>query len=233
MRPAAEGRTAARVVVASGQRGAGNSTVAALLAFALAGPERRVLLLDGAGDGALSALLRAPFGAAAWPVGGGVTLGDPAADIGRTAWEVEVTDAGWEWDRVAAACAGGPELLLVVAAPERGALAGAYALVKGVSAAFPRLAVQVVLNRHRAGTRGGDEELRAAVHRFLGWRIGKPWTLPEDACLSAGIRGGMPLADAAEGSEVAAAVEVIAAAILDGGSGRQSGPALNDLQSRI
>jgi MinD-like ATPase involved in chromosome partitioning or flagellar assembly len=224
---------ARRVVVASGQRGAGSSTAAALLAFALAEGDRRILLLDGAGDGDLAELLRAPRGAAAWPVGGGVTLGDPRAEMSRAAWEMTVTDAGWEWDAVADACAGGADLLLAVAAPDRAALAGCYALVKGVAAAFPALPVQVVLNRHRAGSRGGDEELRGAVQRFLGWRMGQPWLLPEDACLAAGTRGGMPLADAVEGSEMAAAVDEIATMILDAGRGAPTRPLTNDTNARV
>lgn len=222
-----------RVVVASGQRGAGSSTTSALLSFALAGPERKVLLLDGAGDGALADLLRAPHGAAAWPVGGGVTLGDPRAEMGRAAWEMTVTDAGWAWDAVADACAEGADLLLAVAAPDRAALAGCYALMKAMAVAYPGVPVQAVLNRHRAGSRGGDEELRSAVQRFLGWRMGRPWLLPEDACLAAGTRGGMPLADAAEGSDVAAAVDEIAAMILDGGRGAPMRLVPNDTNARV
>ncbi|HEX6038393.1 hypothetical protein [Longimicrobium sp.] len=221
------------VVVASGQAGAGSSTVAALLAFALAGPERKVLLLDGAGDGALAELLRVPKGAAAWPVGGGVTLGDPRAEMSRAAWELTVTDAGWAWDAVADACAEGADLLLAVAAPDRAALAGCYAMMKAMAVAFPSVTVQAVLNRHRAGTRGGDDELRGAVQRFLGWRMGRPWLLPEDACLGAGTRGGMPLADAAEGSDVAAAVDEIATTILDGGRGAHAGRMPNDIHARV
>lgn len=232
MSPAA-GNRVRRIVVASGQAGAGSSTLAALLAGALAGPERRVLLLDGAGDGTLAELFRAPKGAAAWPVGGGVTLGDPRAELGRAAWERTVTDAGWAWEAVADACAGGADLLLAVAGPDRAALAGCYAMVKAMAVAFPAVPVQAVLNRHRAGTRAGDDELRGAVQRFLGWRMGRPWLLPEDACLAAGTRGGMPLADAAEGSEVAAAVDEIAAMILDGGRGAHAGRVPNDLNARV
>jgi len=215
-----------RIVVAAGQRGVGASTLAALLGGAFAGEGRRVLLVDSAADRGLSGILRLPGGAAGpAAVGEGIALVAGEQPEEPAGCEVVVTDAGWEWERISLACSAGAERLLAVAAPDRAALAAAYALVKAVGIAFPEVTVEVVLNRHREGTRSGDDELRQALERFLGRRIRRPWLVPEDACLEAGTQGGMLLADAVGGSEVAAATLDMAVRMLDSESGPSLAPA--------
>jgi hypothetical protein len=57
-------------------------------------------------------------------------------------------------------------------------------------------------------------QLAEGARRFLGRELPLAGALPDDACLEAALRAGMPLPDAAAGSPAAAAVEAMAARLL-------------------
>jgi hypothetical protein len=66
------------------------------------------------------------------------------------------------------------------------------------------------------------EYLQTASLTFLGRSFAHAWTVPDDACLRAGTRGGMLLEDAAAGSEVAEAAATMAVRILAETGSRRS-----------
>lgn len=198
------------VPATDGARGIGDLRDATTSADALLVPVGATLaLLPGGGADA------APFA----PGERRVALARASAAFARHA--AVVLDAGARLDAVHAAAEAARAVaprateLLVVAGREPVALAASYALVKALGERAPDLPASVVANR------AGDDDaafivaqLAEGARRFLGRELPLAGALPDDACLDAALRAGMPLPDAAAGSPAAAAVEAMAARLL-------------------
>lgn len=122
--------------------------------------------------------------------------------------------------------------LLVVAGTDPIALAASYALLKAVR---ERAAVQVGTTTsldvlvNRADAAAADHafaQLAEACRAFLGVTsdasdaVGFAGALPDDTCLDAALRAGMPLQDAAAGSPAAVAAQALTERLLDPSSAR-------------
>jgi MinD-like ATPase involved in chromosome partitioning or flagellar assembly len=219
------------LVVAGGKGGTGTSLVAALLALAVAGEGRRVLLVDAvAGVPALARLVGAVPGAEPVPVGDTLALLAPAAAAdadaranllaraaaGRDGHDLVVVDAGARLEAVLAACDTGVSRLALVTTEDRVALAATHALLKAVDARLPALPADVVVNR--AGEREAlavHDHLATAAERFLGRPLGLAGAVPDDPCLPGGLGAGMTVQDAAAGSPAALAARAAGLRLLD------------------
>jgi MinD-like ATPase involved in chromosome partitioning or flagellar assembly len=118
-----------------------------------------------------------------------------------------VVDAGWRADTVLNGCAGDVERVVIVTTPGRSALSASYGLMKVVETRFPGTRFEVLVNQqHGENARHTFEYLHAAALTFLRRAIAMAGAVPDDACLRAGMRGGMTVEDAAAESDVAAAI---------------------------
>jgi MinD-like ATPase involved in chromosome partitioning or flagellar assembly len=222
------------VVVGGGLQGVGTSTVAALLALAAAGAGRQVLLVEGEGEG--GALSRA-LGVRAVPRGeretvrvrAGLTLhrGGSTADarlalMDTGAYDLVVVDAGWRMETVVGVCAAGAERTLLVSTAGRASLSATFGLMKAIAYRFPVARFDLVMNQQAESVaRRNLEHLQTASLTFLGRSFAHAWAMPDDACLRAGMRGGMLLEDAAADSEVAEAARTMALRIAAEVAGRR------------
>jgi MinD-like ATPase involved in chromosome partitioning or flagellar assembly len=221
-------------VVAGGKGGTGVSLVATLLALAVAGEGRRVLLVDAVGRGhALHHRLGVQPAAEAVPVTETLSLlapeaaDDDASDdvaarerllahaTGAADAELVVVDAGATLGAVLAACDVATRLLLV-ATEDRIAMAATHALLKAADARRPALPADVVVNRatERAATSVHDH-LATAAERFLDRPVGLAGAIPDDPCLEGGLGAGMTVQDAAAGSPAALAAHAAGLQLLD------------------
>lgn len=179
-------------VVAAGKGGVGASTVAALLAAANAQAGRRTLLVDAEGGATGAGLvvgsdvaadttdvvcvpLAHDLTLAVLPVGRAV----PPSDIERRvlyrrgvalfdAYDAVVVDAGARMEMIAGALANAG-LLLVVATPDRVALAASFAVLKVAATRTPALATAVLVNRADEHTGlAAYRAVRGGAERFLG-----------------------------------------------------------------
>jgi len=119
-------------------------------------------------------------------------------------FDLVVVDGGSRLESVTSACASGVSLLIAVTTADRIAMAATYALFKATRARLGALTTEVLMNRADEPTgRAAHAEIAAAADRFGGVRPGFAGSVPEDACLAAGIAAGMPLQEAAVGSPAA------------------------------
>ncbi|MBV9881219.1 MAG: hypothetical protein JO180_12020 [Gemmatirosa sp.] len=148
--------------------------------------------------------------------------------------DLVVVDGGSRLDTVCACCdalGGSATRLLVVAGTDPVSLAAAYALMKaarGGSDAAPARspATDVVVNRHdETAARHGFAQIEQACLEFLGAAVRLAGILPDDTCLEAALRAGMPLQDAAAGSPAAVAAQALVDGLLDDLAGGGSRPA--------
>lgn len=223
------------IALAGGRKGVGTSTVAALLALEAAALGLRTLLVEAdAEDGALPRLLgRRGDGSGDGEHGVLTGVRDRLSLLRPAGWgsdevarardtlygrhDLVVIDAGWRMDTVLDACAGGAERIVFVTTPEREALSACYGLIKGVEVRLPGMRFEVLVNRQASSSaRTAFEQLQAATLTFLRRAVVLAGGVPEDACLRAGTKGGMPVDDAAADSEVALAVAEMAGRILAG-----------------
>lgn len=196
------------IVVAGGVVGAGSSTVAGLMAHCAADMCRTTLLIEA--DGPQPQASRVVRAAENLYVVRARTHGLRPAGPLANRFSLIIIDAGWRVDSVLEACAAGADRVLVVVTPGHAPISAGYALVKAVERRFPGTRFEVVVNRRRPdGTAALFEYLQTASLTFLHRAIALAALLPDDACLHAGTRGGMPLFDAAAGSAVADAINAL------------------------
>lgn len=179
-------------VVAGGKGGVGASTIAALLAVASAQAGRRTLLVDAEGGATGACLvvgsdatpdatdvvrmaLTSDLTLALLPTGRSV----PPSDIERRVlyrraitlfdgYDAVVVDAGTRVDTIAATLAAAGTLLLV-AAPDRVALAASFAVLKVAATRAPALHAAVLVNRADEHTGLiAYRAIRGGAERFLG-----------------------------------------------------------------
>lgn len=126
-------------------------------------------------------------------------------------YELVVVDGGSRLDALLAACDAGLGRLLLVAAPERIALAATHALAKAVEARHAGCAIEVLVNRadEASGARA-FRELSLAAERFLARGLEYAGAVPDDDCLHAGVAAGMSVQDAADGSPAATVLYAVA-----------------------
>jgi hypothetical protein len=222
------GAAAPVVVVTGGVLGAGASTVAGLMALAAAGMQRTTLLIDAAHDGSpFPKLFDLRAGGVSVDVGSGsagmlVRAADdlyllrapshgarPGGPLAAR-FDLIIVDAGWRAEAALDACSAGADRVLVVVTPGHAPISAGYALVKVVERRFPGTRFEVVVNRRGPESAASlFEHLQTAALTFLNRAIALAALLPDDACLHAGTRGGMTLHDAAAGSAVADAIDVL------------------------
>ena len=160
------------------------------------------------------------------PVGAPLAAEDPLAPAERRAlfrrvaslyarFDLVVVDAGSRLDSVLAAAGAGADQLLVVAAPEKIAVAAGYALIKAAHARFPALPVDVLVNRASpAAGLTSFREIGEAAELFLQRVPAFAGSVTEDESLRAGVAAGMPVQEAAVGSPAAAQCHEIAARLV-------------------
>jgi MinD-like ATPase involved in chromosome partitioning or flagellar assembly len=174
------------VLVASGRHGAGTSTLAALLSLAASTTHERVLLLDA--EEALPPL-----------------AGDH---------DLVVIDAGARLATIERACTAGVTRAILVATPDRVAVASSYALLKVLATRFriPHLDV-LVKQAEESSAEQVHAEIQGAARLFLHTEVGLCGWVPDDHCLRAGLQAGMGLPEAAAGSPAAAAIRQVSSAL--------------------
>jgi MinD-like ATPase involved in chromosome partitioning or flagellar assembly len=130
-------------------------------------------------------------------------------------FDLVVVDGGSRLESVLAACSAGFDRILTVTTVDRIALAASYALLKAAAARIGEAAVDVLVNRHdEAGAAAAFTELRTAALTFGQNVPGYLGSLPDDACLAAGVAAGMPIHEAAAGSPAAAAMHALSQHLL-------------------
>jgi MinD-like ATPase involved in chromosome partitioning or flagellar assembly len=128
--------------------------------------------------------------------------------------DVVVVDAGSMLDAVAAHAGGtlgaSASRVLAIAADEPVALAATYALIKALGARAPGAPVEVLVNRcgEQEGARA-FERIEAAARHFLGHAATFRGVVPDDPCLTAGMRAAMPIQDASHDGAAARAIREI------------------------
>lgn len=141
-------------------------------------------------------------------------------------FDATVIDAGARLDAVWSACSAGAGRLLAVTGPERIAVAANYGLLKTMETRFPRLPLEVLVNRRSGNAaRGVFSPLRSAVDYFLHRSVGFAGAVPRDQELRERVDGGASLQDLTENSAAAHAARRIATRILtemDGSAGSAS-----------
>lgn len=144
-------------------------------------------------------------------------------------FDAVVVDGGSRLESVLAACGGGVRRVLAVTDSGRVSIAGSYALIKVLRREKPEVPVELLVNHvEPAVARQVASEVAEAARHFLGAEVGCVGSVPDDHCLSAGIRAGMSLQEAAAGSPAANAIQTITTAVLNqlttaapAGAGRQ------------
>ncbi len=132
------------------------------------------------------------------------------------AHDLVVVDGGSRLESVVGACEGGVSVLVAVTSSDRICLAATYALVKAIGMRLGDRPVAIL------GNRVDDEEGReaaalveTATRQFLGRDVAFAGSLPDDACLRAGVAAGMSVQDAAAGSPAAVAMHEVAGILMD------------------
>jgi flagellar biosynthesis protein FlhG len=144
-----------------------------------------------------------------------------------------VIDGGSRLESVLAACEAGVGLLLTVTNADRICLAATYALVKAVGSRLGDRPVAVLGNRLDDDVaREAASLVESASRHFLERSILFAGSIPDDACLSAGIAAGMPVQDAATGSPAAAAMQIAVATMSNHIPPALATPAARQLQRR-
>jgi MinD-like ATPase involved in chromosome partitioning or flagellar assembly len=226
------------VLLASGRRGQGTTTLAALLGILAAAEGTRVLLVDaGEGEATLGSLLglaadelpsgSAPLDERVYPVSDTLSLlslGAPAGGHSErrallhwlapvySRFDLVVVDAGSRLESVLALCASPVAKLLAVTSGERIAITSTYALVKVLQTRIPALPLEVLLNTATASTAiAAFRELESAAQLFLKRAIDYAGAIPDDPRLRAGLTAGEPVQEAASDSPVVTAIHQLGA----------------------
>lgn len=132
------------------------------------------------------------------------------------AHDLVVIDGGSRLESVIGACEGGVSVLVAVTSADRICLAATYALVKAVGLRLGDRRIAVLGNRiDDAEGREAAALVETATRHFLGREVAFAGSLPDDACLQAGVAAGMSVQDAAAGSPAAAAMHDVAAFLMD------------------
>ena len=127
-----------------------------------------------------------------------------------------IVDGGSRLDSILAACEAGVDRLVLITSSDRVALAGAYAIIKSLGQRLGHRPVALIGNRLSAEAAvEAAALLDSATHHFLERAIEFAGSIPEDACLAAGLAAGMPLVDAAADSPAAAAIDSFAGRLLE------------------
>jgi MinD-like ATPase involved in chromosome partitioning or flagellar assembly len=127
------------------------------------------------------------------------------------AYDRVVVDGGSRATTVLSACSGGVERLWIVTQRSRVAAAGAYALVKALSARYPSLPLSLIANRTDPDEgRQALSAIRTGCRRFLGFAPDEGPSLPADPVLVRALEEGQSILDVAPG----AALHVVEQALL-------------------
>jgi flagellar biosynthesis protein FlhG len=144
-----------------------------------------------------------------------------------SAYRTVIVDGGSSLHSILAACEAGVDRLVLVTNSDRVCLAGAYAVIKAFGQRLGHRPVAIIGNRLDAESAAESAALLdSATHHFLERAIDFVGSIPDDACLAAGLSAGMTLADAVSDSPAAVAAESIAGRLNDtarigGGAARE------------
>lgn len=124
----------------------------------------------------------------------------------QSEFDLVLIDSGSRLESVIQACSVGVGRLLTLTDAGRISLGGTFALLRGVSARFPHLPLQLVVNRERPESlKRVDRGIRTALQHFHGGPVETAGLIPFDAQLERSARGDGLLQDLATSSPAARA----------------------------